>query len=111
MTGRERLRAILWTLAGVLAFYMAVTAWIKRDELVRQFEYLEHENESVAQENKNLQDFSKLITMDSVKEMEVKQRLNLAKPGETLVVFASPSPVAKATSTSWLDKFLQFFRR
>ena len=112
MTGKERLRAVLWALGGILAFYMALTAWVKRNELVRQLAYLEHENGSVSDDNKMLGDFSRIISLDAVKEMEVKQRLNYAKQGETLVVFASPSPVPQATTTSsWLDKLLHVFGR
>lgn len=109
MTGKERLRAILWALGGIIAFYMALTAWVKRNELVRQLAYLRHENESVSEDNKTLGDFSRIISLDAVKEMEVKQRLNYAKQGETLVVFASPSPVPQATTTSWWDKLLHVF--
>lgn len=112
MTGKERLRTILWALAGILACYMALTAWIKRDELVRQLAYLRQEDGSVSEENKSLGDLSKLISLDAFKEMEVKQRLNYAKQGETLVVFASPNHVAQATSTpSWWERFLQLFGR
>ncbi len=111
MTGKERVRAILWALGGVLALYMALTAWIKRNELVRQLAYLTRESESVSEDNKELGDFSKLISLDAVKEMEVKQRLNYAKQGETLVVFASPSPLVRATSTSWWDMFMRLLGR
>ena len=103
-----KLRIIGFAVLAAVLCYAAALTWIKRTDLVKQFAYLEKQYAELAQRNADLRSFAQSIQLDSVKEMEVKQRLNYAKPGETLVVFISPSPtpVPQETNTvlDWLRK-------
>ncbi len=111
MDRKEQLRTVVWGIAAVFVFYTALIAWMRRNELVRQLAYLRQQDRALSEDNKTLEDFSRLIGFDAVKEMEVKQRLNYAKQGETLVVFVSPSPTPEATTSNWWDPLLRWFKK
>ena len=103
----NKLRTIGFGVLAVIVCYVAILTWVKRNDLVFQFEHLQKEYTKLQQENADLKQFAQSIQLDSVKEMEVKKRLNYAKPGETLVLFISPSPTSQPQESNTLIGWLK----
>jgi cell division protein FtsB len=90
-----------------------ISAWVKHRELSLRYQSLESENKTLEQENQELEKLLKYISFDTVKELEVRKKLNYTKPGEKLVIFLSPSPVPEFTPAkqSFFEKILKIFRK
>ncbi|MEW5805331.1 MAG: septum formation initiator family protein [Patescibacteria group bacterium] len=90
-----------------------ISAWVKHQELARRYQGLEAENLSLETENQELGALLEHISLDAVKELEVRKKLNYTKPGEKLVIFVSPSPIPEPTPArqSFFDKILKVFSR
>ena len=103
-----------WILVIIIPFLVVglITSWSRHNDLVRRFRDLEQEIKGLAKDNQTLEEMLSFVSLDAVKELEVRKKLNFVKPGEKLVVFISPSPVPSPTvEPSWLDKVKSFFRR
>lgn len=107
-------KVVGWVLAILTPFLVIglVTSWLRHNDLAKRFEALEKENETLDKENQSLEELLSFVSLDAVKEFEVRKKLNFVKPGEKLVIFVSPSPEPILTpEPSWLDKIKLFFKR
>ena len=103
-----------WILVILIPFLIVglVTSWSRHNVLVDRLRGLENEVRSLAEDNRALEELLSFVSLDAVKEFEVRKKLNFVKPGEKLVVFISPSPTpVQPVESSWLDKLKSFFGR
>ena len=89
-----------------------MTSWLRHNDLAKRLEALEKENETLGNENQSLEELLSFVSLDAVKEFEVRKKLNFVKPGEKLVVFVSPSPQPTSPPEQNLfDKIRNIFKR
>mgnify|MGYP001564563837 CR=1 FL=1 len=87
-----------------------VSSFLKRNDLVRELKVLQRENEALSKKNEDLQSFIKYFSLQASREREARARLNLAKPGETLVIFVVPTPSPTPTDDKDINLMQRFFR-
>ncbi len=107
-------KAFGWILALLLPFLIIglVTSWLRHNDLAKRFEALEKENGILENENQSLEEMLSFVSLDAVKEYEVRKKLNFVKLGEKLVIFVSPSPVPEATTTeSFWKRIENWFKK
>ncbi len=107
-------KTVGWVLAILTPFLVIglMTSWLRHNDLAKRFEALEKENETLDEENQSLEELLSFVSLDAVKEFEVRKKLNFVKPGEKLVVFVSPSPAPTPTSqTNFFDRIKSWFKR
>lgn len=107
-------KVVGWVLAILTPFLVIglMTSWLRHNDLAKRFEALEKENETLDEENQSLEELLSFVSLDAVKEFEVRKKLNFVKPGEKLVIFVSPSPQPTLTpERSLFDKIKSFFKR
>src|SRR3989304_1815860 len=92
-------KAVGWFLAILTPFLLIglVTSWLRHNDLVKRYDAQLKESETLARGNQFLEELLSFVSLDAVKEFEVRKRLNFVKPGEKLVVFVSPSPQPTST--------------
>ncbi|KKU47914.1 MAG: hypothetical protein UX66_C0003G0016 [Parcubacteria group bacterium GW2011_GWF2_46_8] len=103
-------RTVFWIALFSLPFLaMILTSSLsKRRGLVDQVQILERETERMNRENERLNQLVEGVQSDVLKELEVRKKLNYAKPGEVLVLFVSPSPVVTPSpEPSWWQRIFK----
>lgn len=84
----------------------------KETALLKTVRELRKELSALERANSKLRDITAYFTLRANIEREAKLRLNLAKPGETVVVFISPSPVpSPAPSIQPIVRFWNWLRK
>lgn len=107
-------KVVGWVLAILTPFLVIglMTSWLRHNDLAKRFEALEKENETLDEENQSLEELLSFVSLDAVKEFEVRKKLNFVKPGEKLVIFVSPSPSPQATTTeNFWQKIKNWFKK
>ncbi len=107
-------KVVGWVLAILTPFLVIglMTSWLRHNDLAKRFEALEKENETLDEENQSLEELLSFVSLDAVKEFEVRKKLNFVKPGEKLVIFVSPSPIPQSTTTeSFWQTIKGWFKR
>jgi|GEM_PF-2626398 len=89
----RRLVIILLILAPFFLFGF-ISALMKRAVLMDRLAILEKEKTEVETSNEGLRSVIKYFSLRANLEREARANLNLAKPGEVLVIFVTPTPVA-----------------
>ncbi|MBI1975196.1 MAG: hypothetical protein HYS57_02435 [Parcubacteria group bacterium] len=98
-------------MSPLLAFIL-VSSVRKAGELREAFEALRQEATIFEKENAKLRNAIQYFSLRANIEREARLRLNLARQGESVVVFISPSPSpSESPSTKPLSRFLQWLRR
>jgi len=107
---RQRVLLVLSILAPVFLLGF-VSAWRKEGELRRLLSDARQEASVIERSNTKLRDLVQYFSLRANVEREAKKRLNLAKPGERVVIFISPSPVSVLPSPDVpLVRFWKWFR-
>lgn len=84
-----------------------VSSQVKRAGLIRELRALRGEVSGVGRANEELRSFLEYFSLRASLEREARSRLNLAKPGETLIIFVEPTPtpqLAKEKSQTLIQK-------
>jgi cell division protein FtsB len=85
-----------------------ISSFPKREGLLEQLSLLKRETSRIQQENELLRQTVQSAQSEVLKELEVRKKLNYAKPGEVLVLFISPSPTAVPTpAIPWWQKIFR----
>jgi len=114
---RESWRKINLLLLILTPLFIAglFSSWIRRAGLLKNLEDLREEKLRLTRENEDLRSFLQYFSLKANLEREARSSLNLAKRGETLVIFVSPTtsppPTTAEEELNFLDKILRWFRR
>jgi len=83
----------------------------RKEQLLERFEYLKKEIEIAEQKNEELTQQGIQGAQEDFIEKEARERLNLQKPGEKVVVVLPPeNAVEKQEQKNWWKKILEFFK-
>lgn len=114
MVSKKTFGLIMILITPVL-FLGFLSAWVKHQELSRRYQNLVSENQAIEENNRKLEELLKYLSLETVKELEIRKKLNYTKPGEKLVIFLSPSPTPETTPAvkkqSWWEKLFSLFKR
>jgi len=103
-------RVVFWVALFALPFlgFILTSSIVRRRGLIEEIRMLRQETNRIASENERLQGAVKGVQSEILKELEVRKKLNYAKPGEVLVLFVSPSPVpAFSPEPSWWQRIFK----
>lgn len=108
---RDKIILILAVISPIMILGL-INALRKEADLRLAERELERDIASLERENAKLKDTVQYFSLKANIEREVRSRLNLAKPGETAVMFILPSPVPPSTSSAeaWLGRFWDWLR-
>jgi len=109
---KEKITLIL-AIVSPLLFLGLVNAIRKEGDLERAERQIQREISSLERENSKLRDIAQYFSLKANMEREARQRLNLAKPGETAVMFISPSPLPSPSPSpeTAISRFWNWLRR
>jgi cell division protein FtsB len=107
-----RLNTVITVSAILLPILLTIliSSLLRRTALVRELRALREEQAAIEKKNEELQSFIHYFSLEASREREARARLNLAKPGETLVIFVSPSPSPSPVFEENLNLMQKFFR-
>ncbi len=104
---------IILLIGSVAILIGAYSSVIRVKDLQKQLTLLEQENQRIEIENQQISNLLNSLNFDEVKEIEIKKRLQLVKPGEKVIVFISPSPsnqIEEETDSSFWQKVKEFLK-
>jgi cell division protein FtsB len=89
---------IILLIGSIIAFIGIYSSVQRVRDLQKQLTFLQQENERIEAENQQISSLLNSLNFNEVKEIEIKKRLQLVKPGEEVIVFVSPSPLSQINS-------------
>lgn len=109
----EKWKKLILILALLLPIFFAgfISSLVKREKLVRELGELKNREVELSEENERLDWFLQYSSLKANLERLARERLNLAKPGEVMVIFVSPSPSPIVGKKGWFDFIKNFFQK
>ncbi|MFN7088610.1 MAG: hypothetical protein ACK4NX_02220 [Candidatus Paceibacteria bacterium] len=107
--------AILLLVLAPLFVAGAISSYYRRNALVEELNEVSRKVMQLKEENEKFHSFIKYFSLRANLEREIKASLNLARHGEILVIFVSPTPIPspsiKEESTNIFQKFFQWLKK
>lgn len=109
----EKWKKLILILALLLPIFFAgfASSLVRRGKLVKELAELKNREEQLSEENERLDWFLQYSSLKANLERRARERLNLAKPGEVMVIFVSPSPSPLSEKSARFDFIKRFFEK
>lgn len=108
----SRLGLTLLTILVVFLLYQAISLFVKKITVFKKVEILKTEKESLEKRKEHIAHKNELLDSQFGKEALLRERFNISKPGEELIIITEPKNTNLETiKKPFFQRVLDLFRK